>query len=74
MTPEEMLAEAVGTLEQWLPGYTSPEDGSPQDRMRLWLSDESSVTVHVESMDLVHDVQDQMYKITVTVELLEETP
>ena len=35
ITSDEVLAEAVGCIEQWLPGYTYPEDGSGQIQHRV---------------------------------------
>lgn len=43
----EIREYALGTLAEWLGGYTFPEDG-PQRRIRVTDTDDESVTVSVD--------------------------
>lgn len=42
-----VLADAIGSLSEWLPGYSTPE-GRPQDRVTLLHVGADSITVLYE--------------------------
>ena len=44
---EEMMAEIIGTLEQWFEGYTDPLGDGVQRRIDIEDSDEESITFAV---------------------------
>jgi hypothetical protein len=48
MTPADVRALALGTLEEWVDDYTGPDDNGLQHRVRLIDSDISSILIDVE--------------------------
>lgn len=71
MNAEQMVECALGTLEEWLPGYTHPED-RPQERLRQLDSDDPySIVIEAESLDPIFGDGTRTFRITVKVEELE---
>jgi hypothetical protein len=53
--PIDVLAEAMGVLEEWIGDYTTPDENGIQHRIRLIDSDDSSILVSVEPATVLRD-------------------
>lgn len=65
MSADSVRDDALGTVAEWLPGYTFPDHG-PQSRIRLVGEGEDHVTVSYETPACGGDVK--LFRVKVQVE------
>lgn len=61
--------DVVGTLAEWIPGYSTPENG-PQSRIRVVGTNDESLTVSYETP--VNSGNLTLYRVWIEVEKLDE--
>jgi hypothetical protein len=71
LTVDQVLAEASGTLQGWLDGWTQPEAGSgePQRRVRVIDAGDWYVDIKVEAARF-SDEEDRQFRIALAVQEL----
>lgn len=67
MSVKEVASLALGTIEEWLDGYTEPDESSyVQHRIKVLDSDADSVLISVEEHRM-GPVEPERFRVTVSV-------
>jgi hypothetical protein len=67
VSPESVQGDAIGTLAEWIDGYTQPAEG-PQHRVKIIESDDDSLLVSYDEVGIHGPVSNpQFFRIQVGV-------